>query len=88
MNKFLRNTKHKVRNIAAYLRSHGIVPAVGGSVALVTPFAFASGGGGVSFDTASILAAIGVMLAAGIAIFTAYAAGKWTLRAFGLIGGK
>lgn len=61
--------------------------AVGGATALATPLAFA-GGGGASFDPADVLAAIAAMLAAGILIYTAYAVGRWTLRAFGLIGGK
>jgi hypothetical protein len=61
--------------------------AFGGAAALSTPLAFASGGG-ASFDSAEVLAAIAGMLAAGVLIYTAYAVGKWTLRAFGLIGGK
>lgn len=80
------NTKNKLRTFEANVRSHGLVPAVAGAVALASPLAFASGGS--TFDASTILTAIAGMLAAGILIYTAYAAGRWTLRAFGLIGGK
>ncbi|MBD9368358.1 hypothetical protein [Xanthomonas sp. XNM01] len=58
----------------------------GGSVAAASLPAFA--GTTVSFDPATILAAIAALLAAGILIYTAFIAGKWTLKAFGLLGGK
>jgi hypothetical protein len=76
----------KVGGITEYLRSRGVAVATGGSALMASPLAFAGGSGG--FDPATVLAAIAAMLAAGILIYTAWTAGKWTLRAFGLIGGK
>lgn len=76
----------KIKDLFRAAEARAVALAVGGASLVGAPMAFASGG--ITFDTASILAAIAVMLAAGIAIYTAYAAGKWTLRAFGLIGGK
>ncbi len=82
----MKNLLKKVGGITEYLRSRGVVVATGGSALVASPLAFAGGGG--SFDTASILAAIAMMVAAGVLIYTAYAVGKWTMKAFGLIGGK
>lgn len=59
-----------------------------GTGAMVAAGSALAGGGGSTFDTTDILAAIAMMLAAGVVIYTAFAVGRWTLRAFGLIGGK
>ncbi|EGD07050.1 hypothetical protein XVE_4786, partial [Xanthomonas vesicatoria ATCC 35937] len=34
------------------------------------------------------IAAVAAMVASAVLLYTAYAVGKWTLKAFGLIGGK
>lgn len=83
MKTFLSKTKQHLSHVGTRAKAL----AVGGATALATPLAFASGGG-ASFDPAEVLAAIAAMLAAGVLIYTAYAVGRWTLRAFGLIGGK
>lgn len=57
----------------------------GGVASLMAPAAFAQTTGG-GIDTGDIVAAIAAMGAAGVVIYTAYAVGKWTLKAFGLIG--
>lgn len=41
-----------------------------------------------SFDAATVTAVIAAMLAAGVLIWTAWTAAKWTLKAFGIVGGK
>ena len=65
-----------------------VAAGVAAGTAMVSASPAFAGGGGVSFDAGDILAAIAVMVAAGVLIYTAFAAGRWTLRAFGLIGGK
>ena len=62
----MKNLLKKVGGITEYLRSRGVVVATGGSALVASPLAFAGGGG--SFDTASILAAIAMMVAAGVLI--------------------
>lgn len=86
MNKNARKTAViRAKAIGAALRNRaGMAAAVGGA-ALAPGFAFAQD---AAFDSATILAAIAGMVAAGILIYTAYAVGKWTMKAFGLIGGK
>jgi len=39
----------------------------------------------VTFDTSEIVANIGIFVAGGVLILTAFVVGKWTLRAFGVI---
>jgi len=83
------NSKN-LRALRGYLNTLGTKAkaiAVGGGAALAVPSAFAQTGG-ASFDSATVLAAIALMVAAGVTIYTAYAVGKWTMKAFGLIGGK
>ena len=46
----------------------------------------ASGGG--DFDGTEIIAKVVTYTAVGVAILAAFALGRWTLRALGLIGGK
>lgn len=76
-----------LRALHTYLRTLGTktnAVLFGSSVALASPAAFAADG----IDTATILAAITGMVAAGVIIYTAFAVGRWTMKAFGLIGGK
>ncbi|MBB3845585.1 hypothetical protein [Xanthomonas arboricola] len=81
---------HKnIRALRAHLSTLGNKAkaiAVGGAAAMTVPSAFAQAAGG--FDPASVLATVAAMVAAGILIYTAFAVGKWTMKAFGLIGGK
>ena len=83
MKNLLKNAHLRMNHLGARAKAL----AVGGASAVATPIAFASGGS-TGFDPADVLAAIAAMLGAGILIYTAYAVGRWTLRAFGLIGGK
>ncbi|CAH2708379.1 MULTISPECIES: hypothetical protein [Xanthomonas] len=79
----------KIRALGAYLSTLGNKPkaiAVGGAFAMAAPSAFAQAAAG--FDPATILAAVAAMVAAGVLIYTAFAVGRWTMKAFGLIGGK
>ena len=55
------------------------------SMSAVSP-AFAQAAAG--FDPGTVLAGIAAMVAAGILIYTAWTAAKWTLKAFGIIAGK
>lgn len=62
--------------------------ALGGAAMAGAFPAVATPGGGTTFDASTIVTAIGVMVAAGVLIYTAYVLGKWSLRVFALIGGK
>lgn len=74
----------KLKELFRAAEARAVALAVGGASLVGAPMAFA-GGGGITFDTSTILAGIATLLAAGIAIYTAFAAGRWTLKAFGLI---
>ncbi|AMJ56650.1 MULTISPECIES: hypothetical protein [Stenotrophomonas] len=83
-----RNTREtaliRAKAVGRSLRDRvGAAVALGGAAA-APGLAFAADG----FDSATVLAAIAAMVAAGVLIYTAYAVGKWTMKAFGLIGGK
>lgn len=69
--------------------SNAKTAAVVGSTALMAMpgFAFASGGGG-DFDGGEIVSKVVTYTAIGVTILAAFALGRWTLRALGLIGGK
>jgi hypothetical protein len=41
-----------------------------------------------TFDATTVTVVIAAMLAAGILIWTAWTAARWTLKAFGIVGGK
>lgn len=75
----------KLKELFRAAEARAVALAVGGASLVGAPMAFAGGGGGITFDTSTILAGIATLLAAGIAIYTAFAAGRWTLKAFGLI---
>ena len=81
LQKLFSNASSHAANVSA--RAKAIM--VAGSTAVASAPAFA-GGGGFSFDGATIIAAIGVMVAAGVLIYTAYVLGRWTLKVFGLLG--
>ena len=68
--------------------SNAKTAAVVGSTALMAMpgFAFASGGG--DFDGGEIVSKVVTYTAIGVTILAAFALGRWTLRALGLIGGK
>ncbi|MFA4518434.1 hypothetical protein P2B87_09640 [Xanthomonas perforans] len=70
--------------------SNAKTAAIVGSTALMAMpgFAFASGGGGGDFDGGTIVAKVVTYTAVGVSILAAFALGRWTLRALGLIGGK
>ncbi|ATS21375.1 hypothetical protein PK69_10385 [Xanthomonas phaseoli pv. phaseoli] len=72
--------------------SNAKTAAIVGSTALMAMpgFAFASGGGGGGgdFDGGAIVAKVVTYTAVGVTILAAFALGRWTLRALGLIGGK
>lgn len=57
-------------------------------VSLATMPGFAIAGGGGDFDPAAIITKVTTYTAAGVLILAAFALGRWTLRALGLIGGK
>ena len=61
--------------------------ALGTTLMLSAPFAMAGGGGG-DFDGTEVIAKIVTYTAVGVAILGAFALGRWTLRALGIIGGK
>ncbi|KLC40360.1 hypothetical protein P2A10_17300 [Xanthomonas perforans] len=69
--------------------SNAKTAAILGSTALMAMpgFAFASGGGG-DFDGGEIVSKVVTYTAIGVTILAAFALGRWTLRALGLIGGK
>ncbi|MGD6394933.1 hypothetical protein VWP32_22830 [Xanthomonas citri pv. citri] len=69
--------------------SNAKTAALVGSTALMAMpgFAFASGGGG-DFDGTAIVSKVVTYTAIGVTILAAFALGRWTLRALGLIGGK
>ncbi|AUZ51163.1 hypothetical protein VWY37_20545 [Xanthomonas citri pv. citri] len=69
--------------------SNAKTAAILGSTALMAMpgFAFASGGGG-DFDGTAIIGKVTTYTAIGVTILAAFALGRWTLRALGLIGGK
>ena len=75
--------KAKMKAIAGAMKDRGAVMAGVVGTAVSPGFAFAA-----DFDSSEVLAAIAGMVAGGILIYTAYAVGKWTMKAFGLIGGK
>ncbi|QDS16189.1 hypothetical protein [Xanthomonas arboricola] len=81
---------HKnIRALRAHLSTLGNkakAVAFGGAAALAAPAAFAQSTGG--FDPTTAIAAVAAMVASAVLLYTAYAVGKWTLKAFGLIGGK
>jgi len=59
---------------------------VGATTLMAMPgFAMAQSG---DFDGAEIIAKVATYVAIGITILAAFALGRWTLRAMGLIGGK
>ncbi|KLC23444.1 hypothetical protein [Xanthomonas perforans] len=68
--------------------SNAKTAAVVGSTALMAMpgFAFAAGGG--DFDGGEIVSKVVTYTAIGVTILAAFALGRWTLRALGLIGGK
>lgn len=71
----------RFRSFMSQSRS-ALVPVLSlGTVAAGNASAQAAGG----FDPGSILGAIAAMLAAGILIWTAWAAARWTLKAFGIV---
>jgi len=43
---------------------------------------------GADFDGAEIISKVATYVAIGVSILAAFALGRWTLRALGLIGGK
>ncbi|MDG2524216.1 hypothetical protein P6166_02440 [Stenotrophomonas sp. HITSZ_GD] len=62
---------------------------LGGTVLMTVPgFAFAQASGGGDFSGDEIIAKVVTYTAIGVAILAAFALGRWTLRALGLIGGK
>lgn len=56
--------------------------------AVAAPFTASAQSGGGGFDASAVLTVIAAMLASGVLIWTAWTAAKWTLKAFGIIGGR
>lgn len=62
---------------------------LGGTALMTVPgFAFAQASGGGDFDGGEIVSKVVTYTAIGVTILAAFALGRWTLRALGLIGGK
>ncbi|KWV17076.1 MULTISPECIES: hypothetical protein [Xanthomonas translucens group] len=59
-----------------------------GLTALVVVPGFAMAADGADFDGSTIVAKVVAYTAIGVTILAAFALGRWTLRALGLIGGK
>ncbi|MBV6863824.1 MULTISPECIES: hypothetical protein [Xanthomonas] len=85
MNKNISTVVTKAKSAVSNAKTAAIV----GSTALMAMpgFAFASGGGG-DFDGGEIVSKVVTYTAIGVTILAAFALGRWTLRALGLIGGK
>ncbi|AZR30978.1 hypothetical protein [Xanthomonas vasicola] len=85
MNKNISTVVTKAKSAVSNAKTAAIV----GSTALMAMpgFAFASGGGG-DFDGTAIVGKVVTYTAIGVTILAAFALGRWTLRALGLIGGK
>lgn len=60
---------------------------VAGAAIAASPMLALAGGGG-DFDAAPIIAKLVTYTAIGVTILAAFALGRWTLKALGLIGGK
>ncbi|MCL1551652.1 hypothetical protein [Xanthomonas nasturtii] len=85
MHKNISTIVTKAKSAASNAKTAALV----GSTALMAMpgFAFASGGGG-DFDGGEIVSKVVTYTAIGVTILAAFALGRWTLRALGLIGGK
>lgn len=77
----------KQRFLTGYQNARTRANLVGTAVMLSPAFAMASGGGG-DFDGTEIISKVVTYTAIGVSILAAFALGRWTLRALGLIGGK
>ncbi|AUZ51164.1 hypothetical protein VWY37_22210 [Xanthomonas citri pv. citri] len=84
MHKNISTIVTKAKSAASNAKTAALV----GSTALMAMpgFAFASGGG--DFDGTAIVSKVVTYTAIGVTILAAFALGRWTLRALGLIGGK
>lgn len=77
----------KQRFLNGYQNAKTRAAMVGTAVMLSPAFAMASGGGS-DFDGTAIVEKVVTYTAIGVTILAAFALGRWTLRALGLIGGK
>lgn len=80
---------HKLRKLATKAKTTAYM----GATALMAAPGFAiagggGGGGGGDFDGTEIVSKVVTYTAIGVTILAAFALGRWTLRALGLIGGK
>jgi len=76
---------NKLHKLASQAKTRANLVATG--LMLSPAFAMASGGGG-DFDGTEIISKVVTYTAIGVSILAAFALGRWTLRALGLIGGK
>lgn len=75
---------NKIVTKARALNTRFHTAALGTAMALSPALAFAQS----DFDGADIIAKVATYVAVGVSILAAFALGRWTLRAMGLIGGK
>lgn len=74
----------KLNNVVRSTKSNAAMFAT--ALMLSPAFAMASGGG--DFDGTEVISKIVTYTAVGVAILGAFALGRWTLRALGIIGGR
>ncbi|WP_407469552.1 hypothetical protein ABFU38_10515 [Xanthomonas campestris pv. raphani] len=85
MNKNISTAVTKVKSAASNVKTSALLGAT--ALMAMPGFALASGGGG-DFDGGEIVSKVVTYTAIGVTILAAFALGRWTLRALGLIGGK
>lgn len=76
------NIKHKVAGVVAGTRAKA---AAVGTTAMVAAGSAMAGGGGSGFDPSEITSKIVEYTGYGVTLIGAYALGRWSLRAMGLI---
>lgn len=81
-NGLLLTMSNKARNSI----SRTTAAVTGASIALSPALAFAQASG--DFDGTQVVSKIVTYTAVGVTILAAYALGKWTLKALGIIGGR
>jgi hypothetical protein len=81
----IRRVRDSIANVVTKAATRSNAAFVGGSALIAAGSASAQSAG---FDASTVTAVIATMLAAGLLIWTAWTAARWTLKAFSIVGGK